>query len=194
MASTEPFDGSREGSSPSGPTIEIKMNTDRNIDRTHKAIAFVIAQDYVERHPSYHNSLFNLMINDMRGLMKEHITIDQVNKEKPHIKGLLNELAHLLSYEIIESRHAKTILTDAWNTDQYAWDIGWYLSDSKILDEENVDSFVKSVIEENEKAWQEFCNGKDKAIKHLIGQVMKKAKGKTSPSDAIKLFNKLREK
>ena len=45
---------------------------------------------------------------------------------------------------------------------------------------------VKSVVKNNEKAVNEFKNGKDPAIKFLVGQVMRQSKGKANPIEAEK--------
>ncbi|MDZ7798532.1 MAG: Asp-tRNA(Asn)/Glu-tRNA(Gln) amidotransferase subunit GatB [Patescibacteria group bacterium] len=46
-----------------------------------------------------------------------------------------------------------------------------------IEDEDKLSSVIDEVIEENQSAVQEYLNGKEAALKFLLGQVMKKTKG-----------------
>ncbi len=50
---------------------------------------------------------------------------------------------------------------------------------------------VREVLDENEKSIEDYFNGKEKAFGFLVGQMMKKTKGKASPQSVNKL---LREK
>ena len=154
------------------------------MNKTQQIIAFLVTKDYIKRPESFIKSLYILMTNSLFALMGDKL-ITEVDEEKPHIKGLLNDLAFLLSGNQIESRHAKKILEDAWKTESYAWDICWYLADTKLLEEtseDNLIEIVKRVIEKNPKAKADIKNGKKSAIGFLIGPVMKESRGKANPN------------
>jgi aspartyl-tRNA(Asn)/glutamyl-tRNA(Gln) amidotransferase subunit B len=57
-----------------------------------------------------------------------------------------------------------------------------------ISDEGELAAIVKEVINQNEKSVNDFKAGKDKAIGYLIGQVMKKSRGKANPERAAELL------
>ena len=51
---------------------------------------------------------------------------------------------------------------------------------------------INNVIKNNPDSVKDFKEGKDRAIKYLMGQVMKESKGKVNPKDAMdKLINSL---
>lgn len=54
-------------------------------------------------------------------------------------------------------------------------------SENKLTDEDELTNIVKEVISKNEKAVEDFKNGKDTAVQFLLGQVMKETKGKADP-------------
>jgi len=61
----------------------------------------------------------------------------------------------------------------------------------QITDEKEIAKIVEEVLQENPDAVEEYHKGKEKAIGHLVGQVMRKTQGKANPQ----LVNKiLREK
>ena len=50
-----------------------------------------------------------------------------------------------------------------------------------------VQTLVQEAIQINEKAVEDFLNGKETAVRFLVGQVMKLARGKANPQLAEKL-------
>ena len=163
------------------------------MNKTQQVMGLLIAKDYIKRSEGFYKSLQNLIVNDLFALMGEEWEISRVDKEKFHIKGLLNDLAFLLSGNQIEPRHVKKILEDAWETEPYAWDICWYLSDTKLLEEvsgDDLSSMVAKVIEANPSVKADIEKGNKKAIGFLVGQIMKETKGKTDPNQARKEIEK----
>ena len=73
------------------------------------------------------------------------------------------------------------------------------MSAKEIVEKENLaqttnEGFVKNivleVIKENEKTVAEFKGGKENALQYLIGQGMKKSKGKTNPEQLKEILKK----
>ena len=159
--------------------------------KSEKIVILLSAKHQIERHKDFSKILAKLIINDIFALLGES-DIKQMDQEKPHIKGLLNDLAFLLAHEQIKGRHAKEILKDAWETEYYDWDISHYILEKKMFDELPLDAIIEEVIAEQAQAWEEFASGKDKAIGRLTGAVMKKTKGKADPEEAQKLFRQKR--
>ncbi len=57
--------------------------------------------------------------------------------------------------------------------------------------EGELDVFIKEAIEENPKPVKEYLEGKTQAIMFLVGQVMKKSKGKANPQVAREMLDKV---
>ena len=163
---------------------------------TEQAIVSIIAQDHIQQKPEFPLILSKLMINDLKRLMGDNISIAEVDKERWHIKGLLNQLAFLSSQDIIESRHAKSILEDAWDMEPYAWDICWHLSDTKMLDEtegDELDEIILDILKDNEKVVKDIQKGKTKAAGSLIGPIMRATEGKANPKEISERILKMAE-
>lgn len=61
-----------------------------------------------------------------------------------------------------------------------------------IEDEGLIESLVDEVISENEKAIEDYHNGRTNMLDYMVGQVMKKSKGKANPVEAkAKLLEKI---
>ena len=154
-----------------------------------KLMGLILMKDHVQKHEDFHKILYKIIINDLFALMDGDHDMVKLDSEKPHIKGVLNTLAYLLSYDHIKPRHAKKLLEDAWNTSADMWDIGWYIADTEMFDEIDLTSIVSDVIVQEVKAWKDYCSGMDKVIGRLVGRVMKATNGKADPEEARTLFN-----
>ena len=89
----------------------------------------------------------------------------------------LHDLAKLLEEGKIKMNLAKTTLDKMLETKKPCTD---FISEQDMgdIDEETLRSICQSVVESNPKAVADFKGGKDKAVKALIGQVMKQTRGK----------------
>ncbi|MCS7143484.1 MAG: Asp-tRNA(Asn)/Glu-tRNA(Gln) amidotransferase subunit GatB [Archaeoglobaceae archaeon] len=56
-----------------------------------------------------------------------------------------------------------------------------------------IEKFCKEAIQENPKAVQDYLNGKKQALNFLVGQVMKKTKGRADPEETAKIIAKMLE-
>ena len=61
----------------------------------------------------------------------------------------------------------------------------------EVLDDSLIDGIVDEVISENAQAIEDYHNGRTNMLDYLVGQVMKKSKGKANPMEAKK---KMQEK
>jgi aspartyl-tRNA(Asn)/glutamyl-tRNA(Gln) amidotransferase subunit B len=62
---------------------------------------------------------------------------------------------------------------------------------SQIVDEELIKSIINQVLETNQKAVEEYKQGKEKALNFLLGQVMRQTQGKANPVLVSKLLKNL---
>ena len=101
----------------------------------------------------------------------------------------LNELVKLIDSGKIRNNLAKATLEKMLDTGKGALE---FISESDMagLDENTVNELCKQAIENNPKAVDDYKNGKEKAIKALVGNVMKNSRGK---ADAAAVEQKLKD-
>lgn len=99
----------------------------------------------------------------------------------------LHDLAKLLEEGKIKMNLAKTTLDKMLETKKPCTD---FISEQDMgdIDEDTLRSICQSVVESNPKAVADFKGGKDKAVKALIGQVMKQTRGKADGRKAEALM------
>jgi aspartyl-tRNA(Asn)/glutamyl-tRNA(Gln) amidotransferase subunit B len=99
----------------------------------------------------------------------------------------LTDMLVLIDKNTISGKIAKKILPDIIKTGDDAKDIIKKQNLSQISDTSELESVIAEVIKENEKVVEEVKGGKEKALMFLVGQVMKKTRGKANPQ----LVNKM---
>ena len=122
----------------------------------------------------------NILLSDIKSyLNKNRISIfdTKLTKEK------FIELTTLLEEKTITNQIFKDIINDILEQD---------LSLKEILKQKNIslekdltllEEIIKNVLKENEKSVNDYKNGKDNALKYLMGMVMKQTKGTYNPKD-----------
>ena len=116
--------------------------------------------------------------------------LNAVNKgveESPVSTGQLAELLKLMEKGIISGKIAKTVFEEMFNTGKNPQVIVQEKKLVQITDEKEIGKIVEEVLKENPDAVKEYGKGKEKAIGHLVGQVMRKTQGKANPQ----LVNKM---
>ena len=58
----------------------------------------------------------------------------------------------------------------------------------QISDDQVLQQLVDQVIQENPSSVEDFKNGKDRAVKYLMGQIMKASKGQANPVSVNRLL------
>jgi len=147
--------------------------------------------DYFEECISYGcnpKSACNWITTRLLGeLNKNEISIDEV-----YIKpNMINELVQLVENKKISSDQAKKVFTYMLEENITPLEIVKKYEMEVIEDSGLIESLVNEVISENEKAISDYKNGRTNMLDYLVGQVMKKSKGKANPSEAK---NKMLEK
>lgn len=101
----------------------------------------------------------------------------------------LNELVKLLDSGKIRNNLAKSTLEKMLDSGKGALE---FISENDMggLDEETMITLCRQAIEENKKAVEDYRSGKEKALKALLGNVMKNSRGK---ADAAAAEAKLKE-
>ncbi len=101
----------------------------------------------------------------------------------------LNELVKLLDSGKIRNNLAKSTLEKMLDTGKGALE---FISEADMggVDDNALLELCKAAVEANQKAVEDFKNGKEKALKALVGNVMKNSRGK---ADAVAAEAKIKE-
>jgi len=123
----------------------------------------------------------------LRLIKKENIVIEKVRVSPTQTGELLN----YLKKGIISGKLAKLVFEEMFKTGKPAEEIIESRGLKQITDETSLEKIAEEILKENPQGVQDFKTGKEKALGYLVGQVMKKTKGKANPQLVNKL---LREK
>lgn len=93
----------------------------------------------------------------------------------------LAELLSLVNDGLINSKISKEVFEIMLNCSDSPKDIVESKGLSQVTDDGYIKELVDKVIAENPEAIIDLKNGKDRALKHLMGQAMKLSKGKANP-------------
>ncbi len=102
----------------------------------------------------------------------------------------LGELVALLAQRVISGKMAKDVLREAFESGKTPRVIVADRGLSQIADSSEIESVVDEVVTENPEAAEDLRQGKEAALKFLMGQVMKKTRGKANPSMASDVLRK----
>ena len=123
----------------------------------------------------------------LRLLKEENITVEKVKVNPTQIGKLLK----YLKKGTISGKLAKVIFEEMFKTGREAKEIIKLQGLKQITNEKSLRKVIEEVLEQTPQAVSDFKKGKGKALGYLVGEVMKKTKGKANPELVNKL---LREK
>lgn len=128
-------------------------------------------------------SVCNWLLADVSAWLNAHETTISMSTLKPEH---LAKLVAMIDEGRISSKQAKELVDDLMagrDPEVSAKEKGLeQMSDTGALE-----AMVKEVLDANPQAIVDFKNGKDRAVGFLVGQVMKKSRGKANPGMASKL-------
>jgi aspartyl-tRNA(Asn)/glutamyl-tRNA(Gln) amidotransferase subunit B len=133
----------------------------------------------VTEHPK---TLVNLILADVAPLYTEDTVDDLLNPVS------LGQLTNLVAREDINSNTARKVLKALMEGD---FDPEAYVKEhdlAQINEREALEGAVKLAVASNEKAVKDFRNGKESAMRSLIGRVMKETQGRANPILAEKML------
>ena len=131
-------------------------------------------------------ALANLVNSELTRLMNQS-GVD-ITESKVMPSGLA-ELADLLDARTISSTQAKEVLEEMFNTGNAPTKVVETRGMSQLIDSGAVLLAVQEALTSNPQAVEDYLNGKETAVKFLVGQVMKISNGKADPA----LVNRLLE-
>ena len=123
-------------------------------------------------------SICNWVLGEMTRLLNNSSTNIENTKISP---SQLMDLIQLVETGRLSTGMARTVFEKMFVSGESPKAISDKLGLVQISDTSIVEEAVSEVIDNNSKPVADFLNGKDTALKFLVGQVMKKTKGNANP-------------
>ena len=127
-----------------------------------------------------------IMTEILRELSEREIGIQAIRLRPPH----LAELIKLVDAKTINMTSAKEVLQHIL---EHGGTPGQVVKEKglvQVSDSGAIEAFADQVIASNEKSVTDYRNGKEAAIKFLVGQVMRLSSGKANPQMALEILKK----
>lgn len=121
----------------------------------------------------------NLLLGDISAYLNK---CEKPLSETKLTKDKFTDLVSKLSTGEITNKVFKDILVDLMEKDSSVSEIISSRGIETISDTESLLQVVYKIIEDNPSSVQDYKDGKDRAIKYLMGQIMKETKGKANPA------------
>lgn len=120
----------------------------------------------------------NLLTGDVLSyLNKNYLSINNIKLTSSNFIDIVNNLEN----KTISSKQAKDIIPYIITNGGSVSDAINSLGLSQITDSKYLQDIVDDVIKNNPESIKDYKDGKDRAIKYLMGQIMKETKGQASP-------------
>jgi aspartyl-tRNA(Asn)/glutamyl-tRNA(Gln) amidotransferase subunit B len=131
----------------------------------------------------------NFIMVDLSAYLNEtKKEIDKINFTKEKFKELLD----LIDNKTISRNTAKEVINESLRTGKTPSEIVSKKGCTQITDEDSIKKLVIEVLNENETQVKQYLSGETKVIGFLVGQTMKKSKGKANPELVNRiLYNEL---
>ena len=127
----------------------------------------------------------NLLLGDIAAYLNKNekqITETTLTKER------FLDLIESMESEKLTSKNLKDILDVVLESDKTIEEIIKEQGIENITDDTEIRNTIKTIIENNPESVADYKNGHDRAIKYLMGQVMKETKGKANPKMAMDIL------
>ncbi len=127
----------------------------------------------------------NLLLGDISAYLNKHeklITDTTLTKER------FLELIKLMDDKTLTSKNLKDILDDVLESNKNITEIMKDKGIENITDDKEIREVIKRIINDNPESVNDYKNGHDRAIKYLMGQVMKETRGKVNPGVAMEIL------
>ncbi len=126
----------------------------------------------------------NLMLSEVFRLLGK----DESAEKIPFSASRLGLIAKRVGEDVISQSTAKKIIEILWSNDKDVDEIIEKEDMRQITDTALLKDIISKILEENEDIVNSYKKGKDKAFQALVGTVMRKTKGKASPSLTAKII------
>ena len=130
-------------------------------------------------------SIANWLQGDIMKYVKDNdITFDDI----PFTPDSLNELSAITEKGDISVTAAKKVLAKMFETNDKPSKIVDDLGLAQISDTSAIEAMVNAVLDKNPQSFEDYKNGKTRALGFLVGMVMKESKGKGNPQIINKMI------
>lgn len=127
----------------------------------------------------------NLLLGDISFYLNKHF----LKLEETHLtKEKMIELVEKLSDKTLTNKNVKDMIEDLLETDKTVEDIIKEKNIVNITDDSYLENIISEVLENNKESIHDYLSGHDRALKYLMGQVMKLSKGSANPTLASKML------
>lgn len=115
------------------------------------------------------------------------LSFDKLSIDEKHLIELLsmvekNEITEKTGQKLIEE-----LIKNPFSPRAYVEQHGL----KAVSDKSELEKYCKEAIKENPKAVEDFKKGEEKALNFIVGQVMRKSKGKATPKEVNEIIKKL---
>ena len=177
-------------------TIEM-LPDERNEIYISKGVTESNAKKLIQNKPL--SDYFNLLLNEntnfkiASNLLLGDISAYLNKNEKSITETTLTtsrflELISKLDDSTLSSKNLKDILDRILEEDKSISDIIKESGIENIKDDNALREIIKKIVSENEESVNDYKSGHDRAIKYLMGQVMKETKGSANPKLAMDIL------
>ncbi len=129
----------------------------------------------------------NRMLSELLAILKEqNISIEQSPVRAVHLR----ELCDLVEEGAINSKQSKMVFSEMVVTHESPASVVKKLGLEQVKDESVIEPMVVTILQANAKAVSDYHQGRDHALKFLMGQLMKQSGGTVNPDIAMNLFIK----
>lgn len=134
--------------------------------------------------------------NWLMGEVSQYLNAEKVDLMNTKLNAQkLHDLILAISDGTISSKMAKKVFNEIVKTEKSVAEVIDEKGLKQLSSDKELLPFIEEVIEKNEASVQDYLSGKDRAIKALMGQIMKATKGQANPEKVTKLLmNKLEER
>ncbi|MDD2489722.1 MAG: Asp-tRNA(Asn)/Glu-tRNA(Gln) amidotransferase subunit GatB [Bacilli bacterium] len=144
--------------------------------------------DFFEKAITYDDD-YKKITNWINGVVLGHINKYGLRINEIFITPkMLVELIKLVEDKTISIKQGKEVFYQALQEKKEPIDIVKSANMSQIQDEDYLLKIALEVINENKEVVTEYLNGRDNVLDYLVGQVMKKTKGKANPAKASEIL------
>lgn len=134
--------------------------------------------DEAAKHTEDSKGIANWLLGDVSAyLNSENITIEKF----PITPANLGEMVNLINKGVLSSKLAKKVFAEMLKTDKTPQALVKELGLEQISDEGAIVKIVEETLAENPQSIADYKAGKDRALGFLVGQIMKKSRGKANP-------------
>ena len=134
--------------------------------------------DEAAKHTEDSKGIANWLLGDVSAyLNSENIAIEQF----PITPANLGEMVNLINKGVLSSKLAKKVFVEMLKTGKTPQALVKELGLEQISDEGAIVKVVEETLAENPQSIIDYKAGKDRALGFLVGQIMKKSRGKANP-------------